>query len=69
MSTELTSDNSLHRHHHHHHHQELLWRPSTGAQERLTIQIKNKKTCVEKELRNIQLINQSINQFISEMHE
>jgi len=28
----------------HHHHQILLWRPSTGAQERLTIQITIKRS-------------------------
>ena len=30
--------------HHHHHHQILLWRPSTGAQEHLTIQITIKRS-------------------------
>ena len=33
-----------HHHHHHHHHQILLWRPSTGAQERLTTQTTIKRS-------------------------
>ena len=36
--TQTNADNSQLNKHHHHHHQDLEWRPSNGAQERLTTQ-------------------------------